>query len=51
LSYREDTVPKTNVAVTIDAMLLKRVDELVAQQRFPNRSQAIEAALRESSTD
>jgi metal-responsive CopG/Arc/MetJ family transcriptional regulator len=38
-------MPKTKVALTIDAELLERVDELVAKQRFRNRSQAIEAAL------
>ena len=38
-------MPKTKVALTLDAELLERVDELVAQQRFRNRSQAIEAAL------
>jgi metal-responsive CopG/Arc/MetJ family transcriptional regulator len=38
-------MPKTKVALTLDAELLERVDELVAQQRFRNRSQAVEAAL------
>jgi metal-responsive CopG/Arc/MetJ family transcriptional regulator len=38
---------KTKVAVTLETDLLDRVDELVAQQRFRNRSQAIEAALAE----
>ncbi len=38
-------MPKTKVALTLDADLLERVDELVAKQRFRNRSQAIEAAL------
>ncbi len=38
-------VPKTKVAVTIDAALLERVDALVSAQRFANRSQAVEAAL------
>ena len=36
---------KTKVALTLDAALLKQVDELVARRRFPNRSQAVEAAL------
>ena len=40
-------MPKTKVAVTLETQLLGRVDELVAQQRFRNRSQAIEAALAE----
>lgn len=38
-------MPKTKVALTLDADLLERVDELVAKRRFRNRSQAIEAAL------
>ncbi|MEX2154702.1 MAG: ribbon-helix-helix domain-containing protein [Gemmatimonadaceae bacterium] len=36
---------KTKVAVTLDAELLDELDELIADHRFPNRSQAIEAAL------
>ena len=38
-------MPKTKVTLTLDAELLERVDELVAQQRFRSRSQAVEAAL------
>ena len=38
-------MPKTKVALTIDSELLDQVDALVSQQRFRNRSQAIEAAL------
>lgn len=38
-------MPKTKVALTLDADLLERVDELVAKQKFRNRSQAVEAAL------
>lgn len=38
-------MPKTKVALTLDAGLLEQVDELVAKQRFRNRSQAVEAAL------
>lgn len=40
-------MPKTKVALTLDAELLDRVDHLVARQRFRNRSQAIEMALAE----
>lgn len=40
-------MPKTKVALTLDARLLDRVDDLVARQRFRNRSQAVEAALAE----
>jgi metal-responsive CopG/Arc/MetJ family transcriptional regulator len=38
-------MPKTKVALTLDAALLDQVDDLVAKQKFRNRSQAIEAAL------
>ena len=38
-------MPKTKVALTLDAALLEQVDELVAKRRFRNRSQAVEAAL------
>ena len=41
------TMPKTKVALTIDAELLDRVDDLVARRWFRNRSQAVEAALAE----
>ena len=40
-------MPKTKVALTLETDLVGRVDELVAQQRFRNRSQAVEAALAE----
>ena len=35
------------VAVTIDATLLTELDRLIAEHVFPNRSQAIQAALRD----
>ncbi|MBM3221050.1 MAG: ribbon-helix-helix protein, CopG family [Candidatus Rokubacteria bacterium] len=38
---------KTKVAITLDAELLDRVDDLVARREFRNRSQAIETALAE----
>jgi metal-responsive CopG/Arc/MetJ family transcriptional regulator len=40
-------MPKMKVAITLDAGLLGRVDELVARREFPSRSQAIEVALAE----
>ena len=43
--FHHTTMPKTKVALTLDADLLEQVDELVAKQEFRNRSQAIEAAL------
>lgn len=38
-------MPKAKVAVTLDALTLRRVDRLVRDARYPNRSQAIEAAI------
>ena len=35
------------VAITIDRRILKRLDRLVAQKRFPNRSRAIQEAVEE----
>jgi metal-responsive CopG/Arc/MetJ family transcriptional regulator len=40
----------TKVAVTIDSDLLAKVDQLVAQRVFPNRSKAIQAALQDKLT-
>lgn len=36
---------KTKVAITLDSKVLGHLDELVASERFPNRSQAIESAV------
>lgn len=38
-------MPKTKVAITLEAETLRRVDQLVRDDRYPNRSQAIEAAV------
>lgn len=43
-------MPKQKVAVTLEHRLLKDVDELVEARVYPNRSQAIEAALSETLT-
>lgn len=40
-------MPAAKVAITIDEQLLKRIDRLVAQRKFPNRSQAIQEAVRD----
>jgi metal-responsive CopG/Arc/MetJ family transcriptional regulator len=40
-------MPKSKVAITLDSELLEELDELIARRKFPNRSQAIEAALAE----
>lgn len=37
----------TKVAITVDRELLRVVDRWVAQGRYPSRSQAIQAAVRE----
>ncbi len=37
----------TKVAIHLDEDLLKRVDQLVEERRFPDRNQAIQVALRE----
>lgn len=40
-------MPKTKLAVTLDADLVESLDELVAARQFPNRSRAIETAVAE----
>ena len=47
MMFHHTAMPKTKVALTIDADLLDCLDDLVARQRFRNRSQAIETALAE----
>ena len=37
----------TKVGITINKDLLKRLDQLVAEQQFPSRSRAIQEAVRE----
>lgn len=40
-------MPKTKIAVTLDAATVSQVDRLVRSRRFPSRSRAVEVALRE----
>ena len=40
-------MPAAKVAITVERELLKTVDRWVTQGRYPNRSQAIQAAIRE----
>ena len=40
-------MPKSKIAITIDDSIVGRIDTLVRQRAYPNRSQAIEAAVRE----
>ena len=35
------------IAITIEEELLKRLDHLVEESKFPNRSQAVQAAIRD----
>lgn len=42
-----EPMSKSKIAITLEDQLLKRLDELVDARRFPNRSQAIEIAVRE----
>lgn len=46
-TYDVEQMSKSKVAITIDDRVLARLDELVASERFPNRSRAIEIAIRE----
>jgi len=40
-------MPKQKVAVTIERDLLKRLDRLVSEGRYPSRSSAVEDAVEE----
>lgn len=40
-------MPKAKIAVTLERNILGEVDRLVKQHAYPNRSRAIEEALRE----
>ena len=40
-------MPTAKVAITVDEQLLRLVDRWVTQGRYPSRSQAIQAAVRE----
>ncbi|MFC1574192.1 ribbon-helix-helix domain-containing protein [Candidatus Latescibacterota bacterium] len=38
---------KSKIAITLDEGIVGRIDTLVSQHEYPNRSQAIEEAVRE----
>jgi metal-responsive CopG/Arc/MetJ family transcriptional regulator len=40
-------MPSAKIAITLDEQLLSRLDQLVAEQRFPSRSRAVQEAVRE----
>lgn len=44
---RRSFVARTKIAVTLQSKLLQRLDALVVERRFPNRSHAIELAVAE----
>lgn len=41
---------KSKIAITLDDDIVVRIDSLVSQRTYPNRSQAIENAVREKAT-
>jgi Arc/MetJ-type ribon-helix-helix transcriptional regulator len=43
----DHTMPKAKVALTLDENVLARLDRLVHAGAYPNRSVAVESALRE----
>jgi Arc/MetJ-type ribon-helix-helix transcriptional regulator len=45
--HTEDVMPKTKLAVTLEADLVQHLDHLVDEHQFANRSQAIESAVAE----
>ncbi len=40
-------MPSVKIAITIDYDLLKRLDDLIDENKFPNRSQAVQEAIRD----
>jgi len=46
-TVEDPAMPAAKIAITIDAKLLRDVDLWVAEGRYPNRSQAIQTAVKE----
>jgi len=40
-------MPRSKIAISLDALLVERLDRFVKEEMFPNRSQAIQAAVEE----
>ena len=40
-------MPKSKIAISLDESIVGHIDRLVRQRTYPNRSQAIEEAVRE----
>lgn len=49
MSY-SNTMPKAKIAITVEEETLERIDRLVAEGRFVNRSRAIQEAIQEKLT-
>lgn len=47
IHHTEDDMNSAKIAVTIEQELLTRLDQLVKERRFPNRSRALQEALRD----
>ena len=43
-------MPTSKVAITLDEETLKKLDRLVGEEKFPNRSRAIQEAVEEKLT-
>lgn len=46
-SSYQSPMASTKIAITIDAKLLERLDRAVREQGFPNRSRAVQDAVRD----
>lgn len=40
-------MPRSKIAISLDALLVEQLDRFVKEEMFPNRSQAIQAAVEE----
>ena len=47
MMLRQDAMARSRVAVSLDEQILRRLDGLVKEAVFPNRSQAVEVAVQE----
>jgi len=47
MTYRHTIMSATKIAITIEEQLLRRLDQLVQNAAFPNRSRAIQEAVAE----
>jgi Arc/MetJ-type ribon-helix-helix transcriptional regulator len=48
MPYRDIDLSAVKIAITVDEQLFRTVDRWVKQGRYPNRSRAIQAAVREN---